>query len=155
LCVQRSSLGIQTFKTAMAACICLTACSYDMHSKYPLKFEYARDQSQVAPVRLLNIAGNAIPASRQLAAHMADQTGLKVCQSFKDPYTVWVRGVLLCPVLCYTVRCGTVRCCASASVSGVLLSAVLCCGFNALRHAALCHSAASCGDLCPGNLYRH
>jgi hypothetical protein len=70
-----------------------------MHCKDPLKFEYARDQSQAAPVRLLNIAGKAIPQSSQLAAQMADQTGLKVCQSFKDPYAVWVRGVLLCPVL--------------------------------------------------------
>jgi hypothetical protein len=65
-----------------------------MHNNDPLRFEYARDQSQVAPVRLLNIAGNAIPQSSQLAAQMADQTGLKVCQMFKDPYTVWVSGVL-------------------------------------------------------------
>jgi hypothetical protein len=52
--------------------------------------ENSKDQCQVAPVRLFNIAGNAIPVSMQLAALMADQTGLAVCWQFKDPYMPWV-----------------------------------------------------------------
>lgn len=73
-----------------------------MHTKDPERFEAAKEQRQAAVVRLLNIAGNSLN-SRQLAAHMADQTGVKVCQLFKDPYTLWVS--MHCIGLCCAAPC--------------------------------------------------